>query len=146
MSSIDGLHIYLSIHWHLSAHSWFFHRFVSLSLTVHLLCLIFHLFVFWSSYFFWHVFSLNRVARNPWKNPSVAWSMYKKALDRKFRSNKTEQGIALRKPNNSKLLLMDILHNTFKAWKQSANLNNCFSLLCIVKRETILSHRSHDIY
>ena len=81
-------------------------------------------------------FSLNRVARNPWKNPSVAWSMYKKALDRKFRSNKSEQGIALRKPNNSKLLLMDILHNTFKAWKQSANLN-CFSLLCIVKRESI---------
>lgn len=64
---------------------------------------------YWVLYF-------DRIARNPWKNPGVAWKMYKKAVSRQFSSKKrnSENAVSVHQPYNSKLKLHQSLHNTLQ--------------------------------
>lgn len=74
---------------------------------------------------FWVLF-FDRIARNPWKNPGVAWKMYKKAVSRQFGSKKrkSENAVSVYQPNISKLKLHHSLHNTLEVRLKTNDLAN----------------------
>lgn len=72
---------------------------------------------------YWVLF-FDRIARNPWKNPGVAWKMYKKAVSRQFGSKKrnSENAVSVYQPNISKLKLHHSLHNTLQVRSKTNDL------------------------
>lgn len=81
-----------------------------------------------------------KIARNPWKNPGVAWKMYKKAVSRQFSSKKrnSENAVSVHQPYNSKLKLHQSLHNTLQY--EALLLEGCTEAFQKVVEHLLITH------